>query len=284
MIEVASRSQTPMISLGASARIVEPMDPVRKWVFKTPQSDALMASAIAKHMADTGVKTVGVIGFNDAYGEGWWQEFSKFADIRKIKIAARESYNRTDTSVVGQVLKLMSANPDAILIVGSGTPAALPQTTLVERGYKGKIYQTHGVANPEFLRVGGKNVNGTLLPAGPIIVADQLPESNPIRKVALDYKKRYEGQFGANSMSGFGGHAWDAGLLMQSAVPAALKKGKPGTPEFRAALRDGIEGAKNVVGTHGVFNMSDQDHNGLDQRARVMVQINNGAWKLIGND
>jgi branched-chain amino acid transport system substrate-binding protein len=269
-----------MISMGASARIVEPIDDSKRWVFKTPQSDALMASAIAQHMADHGVKTVGFIGFNDAYGEGWAQEFQKFADLRKIKVVGSERFNRTDTSVTGQILKLVSANPDAILIAGSGTPAALPQTTLVERGYRGRIYQTHGVANADFLRVGGKNVEGTLLPAGPILVAEQLPEQNPSRKVALEYKKLYESKHGAGSLSTFGGHAWDALLLLEAAMPQALKAGKPGTPEFRGALRDSIEGVKNLNATHGVYNMSAQDHNGLDQRARVMVKIENGGWKL----
>jgi branched-chain amino acid transport system substrate-binding protein len=281
MVEVAARSKTPMISMAASSRIVEPIDDNKRWVFKTPQSDALMASAIAQHMVDHGVKTVGFIGFNDAYGEGWSQEFQKFADLRKIKIVGSERFNRTDTSVTGQVLKLVTANPDAVLIAGSGTPAALPQTTLVERGYRGKIYQTHGVANADFLRVGGKNVDGTLLPAGPILVAEQLPEHNPSRKVALEYKKLYESKHGAGSLSTFGGHAWDATLLLEAALPQALKAGRPGTPEFRAALRDALEGVKNLNATHGVFNMSGQDHNGLDQRARVMVRIDNGTWKLV---
>ena len=280
MVEVAARSKTPMISMGASARIVEPIDDNKRWVLKTPQSDALMASATAQHMADHGVKTVGFIGFNDAYGEGWAQEFQKFADLRKIKVVGSERFNRTDTSVTGQILKLVSANPDAILIAGSGTPAALPQTTLVERGYRGRIYQTHGVANADFLRVGGKNVEGTLLPAGPILVAEQLPEQNPSRKVALEYRKLYESKHGAGSLSTFGGHAWDALLLLEAAMPQALKAGKPGTPEFLAALRDSIEGVKNLNATHGVYNMSAQDHNGLDQRARVMVKIENGGWKL----
>jgi branched-chain amino acid transport system substrate-binding protein len=281
MIEVASRSKTPMISMAASARIVEPVDEAKRWVFKTPQSDALMASAIAQHMIDNGVKTVGFIGFNDAYGEGWAQEFQKFAELRRIKIVASERYNRTDTSVTGQILKLLAANPDAVLIAGSGTPAALPQTTLVERGYRGKVYQTHGVANADFLRVGGKSVEGTLLPAGPILVADQLPEGNPSRRTALEYRKLYKAKHGPGSLSTFGGHASDAVLLVEAALPQALKVARPGTPEFRVALRDALEGVKNLSATLGVFNMSAQDHNGLDQRARVMVRIDNGSWKLV---
>jgi branched-chain amino acid transport system substrate-binding protein len=281
MIDVAAEAQTPMISMAASARIVEPMDAKRRWVFKTPQSDEQMAAAITAHMAASGIKSVGFIGFADAYGEGWWNEFSKTAQAAGIKIAVSERYNRTDTSVTGQALKLISARPDAVLIAGSGTPAALPQKTLKERGYAGRIYQTHGVANADFLRVGGKEVEGTLLPAGPVLVAAELPAAHPSRKVAMDYVARYEAAHGKGSVSTFGAHAWDAGILLQGAVPLALKKAQPGTKEFRAALRDALESLKNVPAAHGVFTMTDQDHVGLDQRAAVMVQIQNGSWKLV---
>lgn len=281
MIDVAAESQTPVISMAASARIIEPMDAKKRWVFKTPQNDIMMSLAIAEHMAASGVKTVGFVGFSDAYGEGWFQEFSKAADLKKIKIVANERYSRTDTSVTGQTLKLMSAKPDAVLVAGSGTPAALPQKSLKERGYTGKVYQTHGVANADFLRVGGKDVEGTLLPAGPVLVAEQLPASNPVKKSALAYVAAYEAANGKGTVSTFGAHAWDTGLLMAAAVPVALKKAQPGTPEFRAALRDALEQVKELPGAHGVFNMTANDHLGLDQRARVMVKVENGAWKYI---
>ncbi|WP_374624421.1 ABC transporter substrate-binding protein [Pandoraea sp.] len=280
MVDVAAETQTPMISMAAGAAIVEPVDAKRAWSFKTPQNDILMATAIAKHMADNGVKTVAFIGFSDAYGEGWYKEFQKAADLNKIKIVANERFNRADTSVTGQALKIMGANPDAVLIAGSGTPAALPQRTLKERGYKGKMYQTHGVANNDFLRVCGKDCEGTYLPAGPLLVVDQLPADNPVKKSAAAYKAIYEKAYGAGSISTFGGHAWDAGLLLQTAIPVALKKAKPGTAEFRAALREALENVKNMPGTAGIFNMSAKDHNGLDQRSRVMVQIVGGKWKL----
>jgi branched-chain amino acid transport system substrate-binding protein len=281
MIDVAAEAETPMISMAASARIIEPMDAKRHWVFKTPQNDAQMATAITQYMADHGVKTVAFIGFSDAYGEGWWNEFSKLAELRKLNIVANERFSRTDASVTGQVLKVIAANPDAVLIAGSGTPAALPQVTLVERGYKGKIYQTHGVANNDFLRVGGKAVEGTILPVGPMLVAEQLPNDNPIKKVALNYISKYEAVHGAGSRSTFGAHAWDTGLLLERAIPIALKKAKPGTKEFRAALRDALESTHELVADHGVFNMSAQDHLGFDQRARVMIKIENGKWKLL---
>jgi branched-chain amino acid transport system substrate-binding protein len=239
----------------------------------------MMSLAIAEHMAANGVKTVGFIGFSDAYGEGWFQEFTKAAELRKLKVVANERYARSDTSVTGQSLKLISAKPDAVLIAGSGTPAALPQKTLKERGYAGKIYQTHGVANADFLRVGGKDVEGTLLPSGPMLVASQLPDSHPLKKSALAYVNAYEAANGKGSVSTFGGHAWDAGLIMSAAIPVALKKAQPGTPAFRAALRDALEEVKNIPGAHGIFTMSPTDHLGLDQRARVMVKIENGAWK-----
>ncbi|WP_431274961.1 ABC transporter substrate-binding protein [Variovorax ureilyticus] len=281
MIDVAAENQTPVISMAASARIVEPVDAKKRWIFKTPQNDIMMSLAIAEHMASNGVKTVGFIGFSDAYGEGWFQEFSKAADLKKLKIVANERYARTDTSVTGQTLKLMSAKPDAILVAGSGTPAALPQKSLKERGFAGKVYQTHGVANADFLRVGGKDVEGTILPAGPVLVAEQLPASNPVKKSALAYVAAYEAAYGKGSVSTFGAHAWDTGLLMAAAVPVALKKAQPGTPEFRSALRDALEQVKELPGAHGVFNMTPNDHLGLDQRARVMVKIENGAWKYI---
>jgi branched-chain amino acid transport system substrate-binding protein len=279
MIDVVSEAQVPMISMAASSRIIEPMDAKRKWVFKTPQNDIMMALAIASHMENAGVKTVGFIGFADAYGEGWYNEFNKIASTKGLTIVANERYNRTDTSVTSQVLKIVAAKPDAVLIAGSGTPAALPQKGLKERGYAGKYYQTHGVANNDFLRVGGKDVEGTFLPAGPVLVATQLPATHPARKSALDYIAKYEAAFGKGSVSTFGAHAWDAGLMFQNAATAALKKAKPGTPEFRAALRDSLESIKEMPGAHGVFNTSPNDHLGLDKRGRVLVKIENGTWK-----
>ncbi|TWG88110.1 amino acid/amide ABC transporter substrate-binding protein (HAAT family) [Cupriavidus gilardii J11] len=280
MIDVVAENETPMISMAASARIIEPMDAKRAWVFKTPQNDSHMATAISEHMGNNNVKTVAFIGFADAYGESWAQEFAKVAELRKIRMVTTERFARTDTSVTGQVLKMMATNPDAVLIAGSGTPAALPAKALKERGYKGKIYQTHGVANPDFLRVCGKDCEGTLLPAGPLLVAEQLPASNPVKKPAMAYKTAYEKAYGGQ-VSTFGGHAWDAGLLLERAIPEALKKGQPGTREFRKALRDALEQTRELPVSHGIMTMSPTDHLGLDQRARVMVQISDGKWKLL---
>jgi branched-chain amino acid transport system substrate-binding protein len=278
MVDIAAEAETPMLSMAASARIVDPANPKTRWVFKTPQSDALMADAIAISMKANGVQTIGYIGFADAYGDGWLAEMKRSAQTAGIKVIAEEKYNRNDTSVTGQVLKLVAAKPDAILIGAAGTPGATPQKELVARGYKGKIYQTHGVANPDFLRVVGKDGEGTLLPSGPMLVYEQLPDSNPIKKVAADYINAYEKKFGTRST--FGGHAYDTFLLLQATIPEALKAGKPGTKEFRTALRDALEKA-NVVATHGVFVMNAHDHNGLDLRARVMVRIEKDKWVLV---
>lgn len=280
MVDVVAEAETPMIAMAAGAKIVSPMDEKRRWVFKTPQNDSHMATAIIAHMVANGVKTIGFISFNDAYGEGWWSAVQPLAEKNGLQVVANERYSRNDTSVTGQVLKIMAANPDAAMIAGSGTPAALPQKTLVEKGFKGKIYQTHGVANQDFLRVGGKDVEGTLLPAGPILVASQLPDSNPIKPIAMDFVTKYQAAYGAGNVSTFAGHAWDANLMLHRAIPVAMEKAKPGTKEFRAALRDALEGIKDLVAVHGVFTMSPTDHLGLDERSRVMVKIVDGAWVL----
>ncbi len=279
MIDVVAESETPMISMAASKAIVEPVEGKRRWVFKTPQNDAQMSTAIVEHMIDNKVQTVAYIGFADAYGEGWAREFTGIAEVRKLRVVASERFARNDIAVTGQVLKIMAANPDAVLIGGSGTPAALPQKALKERGYKGQIYQTHGVANADFLRVCGKDCEGTFLPAGPMLVADQLPADNPVKKSATAYVRTYEAAHGKGSASTFGGHAWDAFRLLEAAVPAALKAGPPGSKAFRAGLRDALEKTANLPGAHGIFNMSATDHLGLDQRSRVMVKIENGTWK-----
>ncbi|HEX9812395.1 MAG TPA: ABC transporter substrate-binding protein [Burkholderiales bacterium] len=276
--EVAHETKTPQLLLAPTPYT----DPAKDaWAFRLPQSSGLMAKALVEHMKATKVKTLGFIGYADSFGESFLNGLKAALDGSNIKLTVVERYNRTDTSVTGQALKVISANPDAVLVVGSGTPAALPQTTLVERGYKGRFYQSHGAVSRPFLKVGGKAVDGTVFPIGPIVVAEQLSDSHPSRKVALAYQKKYEAKYGAGSVSSFGGHMYDACLVLQAAVPTALKKAKPGTAEFRAALRDAIEATRDIVGTHGVFNYTAKDHYGHDQRARVLIIADNGDWKLI---
>ena len=280
MIDIVAERRTPMISIAGASRIVEPMDDKRQWVFKTPQHDSLMAEGIVDHFARSGGKTLAVIAQADAYGDGWLGELKKSAEAHKVTIASVERYNRLDTSVTSQTLKMLAVKPDAVVIVGAGTPAVLPQKSLVERGWRGPVYQTHGVANNDFLRVGGKDLEGTILPAGPVLVAAQLPPSKN-RDVAMDYVTRYEEAFGKDTVTTFGAHAWDAMLLLQNAIPVALAKAKPGTAEFRSALRDALEGIRNLTVSHGVVTMTPDDHNGMDARSRVMVKIEGGHWKLL---
>jgi branched-chain amino acid transport system substrate-binding protein len=280
MIDVVADAETPVISLASSARIIEPMNAKKAWMFKTPQTDTMMVLAILEHAARRGIKTMAYIGFNDALGEAFHAEFEKFAEARKIRIVASERFAPRDTSVTAQVLKLVAANPDMVVIGASGTPAVLPARNLVERGYKGSVYFNHGVANNDFLRVGGKDIEGMFVPTSPVVVAAALPADHPAKAAALDYVRRYEAAQGPGTVSAFGSYTWDAWLELNQAIPIALKKGTPGTREFRVALRDALEGIRDLHVSNGVVNMSKNDHLGLDQRARVVVKVVDNKWKL----
>jgi branched-chain amino acid transport system substrate-binding protein len=280
MIDVVAEGETPTISLASSVRIIEPVDAKRAWMFKTPQTDVMMAGAILEHAAKSKLGSIAYIGFNDALGEAFFAEVDKAAKAHNIALLANERFSPKDTSVVGQALKVIAAKPEAVVIGASGTPAALPARTLVEQGYKGRLYFNHGVANNDFLRVGGKDVDGAFVPASPVIVAAQLPDSSQAKKRALEYTEAYEAAHGAGSVTAFGSYAWDACLELAHAVPVALKTAQPGTQAFRRALREAIEETKNLEVSNGVVNFSKTDHLGLDSRARVMVQIQNGKWVL----
>jgi len=280
MLDVIADAETPTISLASSIRIIDPVDAKRAWMFKTPQTDVMMAGAILEHMAKSGVKSIGYVGFNDALGEAFFAEVDKAAKTRGVPLVANERFSPKDTSVVGQTLKVIAAKPDAVIIGASGTPAALPARTLVEHSYKGKLYFNHGVANNDFLRVGGKDVENAFVPASPVIVASQLPDNHPSKKLAQEYVQMYEAANGPGSVAAFGSYAWDACLELAHAIPQALKTAQPGTKEFRRVLRDALEGIKELGVTNGAVNMSKTDHLGLDARARVMVQIKDGKWVL----
>ncbi len=273
---------TPMLAPVGTPAVVLPMDEKKRWVYKTTQNDGLIADALIAHMLKHGVKTVGFIGYNDPYGESWLKEFSAQAQKAGLQLGVVERYLRTDQSVGGQAIKLLAAKPDAILIAGTGGPAVLPHTTLVDLGYKGRIYQTHGAATPDFIRLGGKKLEGAFMAASAMVVLDQVPDGNAMKKVAQDYVAAYQKLHGTKPAT-FGANVFDAGLLLQKAVPEALKKGKPGTPEFRAALRDALESIRELVATQGVYNMSPQDHSGFDQRGRVMMTLKDGAWQLVAD-
>ncbi len=274
----AADSKTPLIALAPNRLDGEKF----KWAFTMPQPIPLMAQPLLEHAQSKGYKTLAFLGYHpDAYGEAWIKTLEPMVAKYGITFGPIEGFARTDTSVVGQAVKLVSLKPDAVLVVASGSPAAMAHSTLTERGYKGQIYQTHGAPSPVFLKNGGKNVEGGVIVAGPLLEWEQLPDAHPSKKVASDYAKAYEGKYGKESLSSFGGHMWDGWAITSRAIPVALKKAKPGTAEFRAALRDAIESEREIAGVHGVFNFSATDHSGFDGRGRVLLQVQNGAFKVI---
>jgi branched-chain amino acid transport system substrate-binding protein len=280
ILDIIAEAKVPLLATVGTQSVVEPVDVKKRWVFKTTQNDDLIAAALLKHMVKNNVKTVGFIGFNDPYGENWYKVFGGLAEKAGIRIAASERYARLDQSVTGQVLKLIAAKPDAILIAAVGGPAVLPQATLFDQGYKGRIYQTHAVATDDFIKLGKEKVEGTVLAAGSMLVIDDIADTDPIKKVALIYIGAYEKQFGQKPAT-FGANTYDSGLILQRAIPSALKVARPGSEAFRSALRDAIEEVHDVVGCQGVFNMSPTNHNGMDERARVLVTVKDGRFRLL---
>jgi branched-chain amino acid transport system substrate-binding protein len=276
MADVAMESQTPQL-LATPAGLPPGKD---TWSFRLPQSNSVMSHAVVEHMKKQGVKTVGFLGYTDAYGEGWLKEFTPIAEKAGIKVIAAERFARTDTGVTAQALKVTAANPDAMLIVASGSGAAMPHKAVVERGYKGKIYQTHAAATRDLMRVGGKDIEGAYVVSGPVIAPEQLPESHPSKKLALDFVQKYEKVYGAGSRNQFAGHSYDAAIVMEKAIPMALKKAKPGTKEFRAALRDAIETMGRTNFAHGIMNWTKEDHWGYTNETGVVVKVVNGDWKV----
>jgi branched-chain amino acid transport system substrate-binding protein len=287
MGSVATPVAIPMAGVAAEAETVQlsfspAVLPAGKdgWTFRMPQSNAVMAHAMIGLMKKQGVKTVGFLGYTDAYGESWLKDFTAEAEKNGIKVVAAERFARSDTSVTAQALKLVAANPDAMLIVASGSGAAMPHMAVVERGYKGKIYQTHAAASRDLMRVGGKAVEGAYVVSGPAVIAEQLPDSHPSKKVAISFVQQYEKAYGVGSRNQFAGHAYDAMLVMEKVVPMALKKAKPGTKEFRAALRDAMETMGRTVVSHGVLNWTKDDHWGYTPETGVMLKVVNGDWKV----
>ena len=241
VVEAAGAAQVPVISLAGGGAIVLPQDGPRRWAFKLAPTEQLQANRALDHFQKAGGKTLATISFANSYGEGFLKAFEPVAEKRGVKIVASERYNPTDPSVTAQVLKVMAANPDGVYVFASGTQGALPQIELAQRGYKGPVYQTQGVANNDFLRVGGKALEGSFMTVAPALVPEQLPDSNPIKKVALDYVQKYEARHGAGSRSLFGATAWDGMLMIEQASAEAIRKAQPGTPAFRTALRDALE-------------------------------------------
>ncbi|HEX9172764.1 MAG TPA: ABC transporter substrate-binding protein [Telluria sp.] len=273
--EVATELKTPQIS-------TSPVDlPAGKgdWTFRVAQSTRLMAAGVAEHMKKQGVKTYAYLGYSDAYGEAWFKDFAAAAAKAGMKSVATERFARADTSITAQALKVTSARPDAILIGASGSGAAMPHKALIERGYRGKIYQTHGAASRDLLRLGGKDVEGSFVVAGLAILPEELPAGHAAKKLATDFVARYEKQFGEGSRNQFAAHGYDAALVLDRGVALALKKAKPGTPEFRAALKDALESGAGIPLTQGVVKYTPTDHFGLGDEARMMLTVKNGTWQ-----
>jgi branched-chain amino acid transport system substrate-binding protein len=280
MLDIALESKTPLLSLAAATAIVQPMDEKRAWAFKVVPNDDLMAGAILKHIAKSGVKTLGYIGVSDGYGEGYYKEVSRLASTLGLTLTTHEVYARADTSVTGQALKVMSTNPDAVFIASAGTPAVLPQQALRERGYAGKIFQTHGVATEEFIKLGGANVEGAVFAGEAFTTASDLPAGDPFRQATEEFVTAYEAANGKKPNL-FAAHLWDVIALIKKAAPNALKTAKPGTPEFRAALRDELERGQNVYLNNGLSNMSKADHNGYDERSAFLIKVEGGKFRLM---
>jgi branched-chain amino acid transport system substrate-binding protein len=278
-IAALSREQkVPLIALVPTGNL--PGD-TGAWMISIPQPAPLMVAGVVERMKASGIKTVGYIGYNDAWGDLVYDALKKTAEPAKMQVVTNERYARADTSVTAQALRIVAAAPEVVMTGGSGTPGALPFIALTERGYKGQIYGTHALINPDFVRVGGAAVEGVICPTGPVVVASQLPESNPIRKVALDYEAAYQKANNEPARGAFGPYAFDGWLIMLDAAKRALATGaQPGTPQFREAMRDAIVTTKELVGTHAVYNFTPGTAAGVDERARVLVKLVDGKWKL----
>ncbi|MDY0073010.1 MAG: ABC transporter substrate-binding protein [Thauera sp.] len=277
MVDVANEARVPMLSIA-------PIDPTADklaWAFRVEPTADIMVGRVVEDMKAKGVKTVGFVGFSDSWGELLLKALTETTQAAGIKIVATERYARNDSSVTGQILKMMSARPEAVFIGGSGTPAALPQTTLRERGYKGPIYQSHAVANREFLRLGGKSVEGARLPVAPVLVAEQLADDHANKAAGVAFLQQLEGKLGADSRSTFAGAAWDAWLLLENAMKEAVKTAKPGTLEFRERIRNALESTAGLVGVNGTYTLSAEDHGGYDPKAVVLIEVVNGKWSLV---
>jgi len=259
-----------------------PVTPAReKWSAIMPQPVPIMGKVLYEHMKKNNVKTVGYIGFSDSYGDLWFNDLKTQVTPMGIKIVDEERFARPDTSVAGQVLKLVAANPDAILIGASGTAAALPQSALRERGYKGLIYQTHGAASMDFIRIAGKAAEGVLMASGPVMDPEGQPDSALTKKPGLALNTAYEAKYGPNSRSQFAGHSFDAFKVLERIVPVALKTAKPGTPEFREALRQALLTERDIAASQGVYNFTEKDRYGLDDRSRILLTVKDGKYVQV---
>ena len=281
MVPVAGEAKTPMVSMGTASAITEPLDERRRWVFRLGPPEKFSTDLVADDLKRRKLSTFAVLALASAYGDGFLKAMETSAAAKGLKIVGAERYNVTDQSVTAQVAKLMALNPDAIYVASFGTAAAVPQIELASRGYKGRIYQLGGVANPEFLRVAGKAAEGMFITVPPLLVAEQLKESDPVRAGALAFVREYEGKFGTGSRSPFAAAPYDAYRLIENAAKIALRKAQPGTEAFRSALRDGLEQTRDLRTTATIYAYSPTDHVGLDQRSQVLAVVKDGKWTLL---
>jgi branched-chain amino acid transport system substrate-binding protein len=278
MAVVAAETKTPMISLTPSS---QPQSPNGQWLISIPQPPPLMVAAVVERMKTANVKKLAYIGFSDSWGDLVYNATMKDIAGSAIEVVTNERYARADTSVTGQTLKIVATHPDAVITGGSGTPGALPYLALAERGYKGGLYGTHALINPDFVRVGGAAVEGVICPTGPVVVAEQLPDSNVTKKVSLTFRDAYQKANNAPTTDAFSAYSFDGWLVLVDAAKHALAKAQPGTPEFRQAFKEAMVTTKEVVGTHGVYNFKPGSYFGVDERARVLVKLEKGKWKLL---
>nr|GAJ35944.1 hypothetical protein BDOA9_0151550 [Bradyrhizobium sp. DOA9] len=281
VIDPAVEYRVPVITLAPVNALVAPVDARRRWIFKTTTNDDHEATPLFAHMKKSGVRKLALIGFGDSYGDAWSKVSAEMCAAAGIALVADEKYARTDNTVVGQILKIVAADPDAVLIAASGAPAALPLLQLREKGFAGKVYGTLGATFGDFRKLTGAQGDGIFVPLSPAVGAASLPDGHPAKQAALEFIQRYEGKFGAGSRNIFAGSAYDALLLIERAAPAALKVGAPGTPEFREGLRSAIEGLKGLAGSRGVYNYGPNDHTGLDQTALTLGQLQKGEWVAV---
>jgi branched-chain amino acid transport system substrate-binding protein len=269
IVPLVEKEKLPLISCAAGIKIT---DPIKPWVFKTAQSDLLAVAAIYRHIQKQNIKKVGILTVETAFGESGKEQLVAQAAQFGIEIVQAESFGAKDTDMTAQLTKIRSAQPQAIVCWGTNPGPAVIAKNVQQLNIKIPLYQSHGVASPKFLELAGDAAEGIFLPTGKILVAQQLPDTDPQKAVLLKYIEQFEKRF-QMPVSGFGGYAYDAMHLLAAALP--------GIDGNKEKLRDNLEKLTGLVGISGTFNFSPKEHNGLGADAFVMVQIQKGAWKLL---
>lgn len=279
LIPLLAEAGVPLLAPVGSAAVVLPMEEQKRWVFKLTPNDSVMAEVLAAHMHKRGFRNVGLMAYDDAYGERWINEFSGPAQQAGLRVTMVERF-RADVPVDAATARLLAGRPDAVLVAGSGPSSLAVHLALVDRGYKGAIYHTHGATDMDFIRRGDKKVVGALLAASPLLAINELADGNPSKALGRAYITAYERRHGGRAAA-FSANVYDAGLLLHKTLGQILPRARPGTPEFRAALRDALEQTRDFPVTQGVITMSAADHAGLDKRSRLMMVIFDHTWKLV---